>query len=278
MIDFIGVGAQKSGTSWAYACLYEHPEICAPVKEIHFFSRPRYSEGKAWYETHFKKCEAGKLKGEFSTSYLYSKEAPARIRNCYPEAKLIAILRNPVTRAYSQYRNAIKAGEIPETMTFEAYCGQETSVTEQGLYTAQLERYFALFPKEQMLVLIYEDIKKDPIAFMKRIYAFLGIDTNFVSSMIHDEINVARTPKLVPVDRGMHHLAEFLRRHGLDKLVHLIRKAGLPDLVRRFNTKAGRVRDDQPTYDREALATYFRDDVSRLSTLLHRDLRTEWNI
>ncbi len=117
MVDFIGVGAQKSGTSWAYACLYEHPEICAPVKEIHFFSRPRYEEGKEWYEGHFKKCEEGLLRGEFSTSYLYSEESPERIHACYPNAKLIAILRNPIDRAYSQYRNTIKAGDISEAVS-----------------------------------------------------------------------------------------------------------------------------------------------------------------
>jgi hypothetical protein len=70
MINFIGIGAQKSGTSWAYTCLYDHPEVCAPIKEIHFFSRPRFSQGKEWYERHFGSCGEGKLRGEFSTSYL----------------------------------------------------------------------------------------------------------------------------------------------------------------------------------------------------------------
>lgn len=278
MINFIGIGAQKSGTSWAYTCLYDHPEVCAPIKEIHFFSRPRFSEGKEWYEHHFRNCDTRKLKGEFSTSYLYSEEAPERIHSLYPQAKLIAILRNPITRGYSQYRNAIKAGEIPESMTYETFSEQEPSVRDQGLYAAQLERYYTLFPKEQVLVLIYEDIKKDPIAFMKRIYAFLGIDDAFVSSMVHDEINVARTPKLVPIDRAMHHISEFLRHHGFDKFVHLIRKTGLPDLVRSFNTKEGKKRDEKPAYDRAALAAFFEDDVQRLSIMLGRDMRAEWGI
>ena len=50
MVDFIGIGAQKAGTSWVYACLYEHPEICAPIKEIHFFSRSRFTKGREWYD------------------------------------------------------------------------------------------------------------------------------------------------------------------------------------------------------------------------------------
>jgi hypothetical protein len=163
-------------------------------------------------------------------------------------------------------------------MSFAAYSEQEPSVREQGLYAAQLARYDALFPREQMLVLIYEDIKKDPIAFMRRIYEFLGVDPTFVSSMVHDEINVARTPTLVPVDRGMHHTAEFLRRHGFDRLVHMIRKMGIPDMVRKLNTKEGKQRDAHTPYDHVAYARYFRDDVVRLGARIGRDMCSEWNI
>lgn len=278
MIDFIGLGAQKSGTSWAYACLYEHPQICAPIKEIHFFSRPRYENGREWYEAHFKKCDEKKLKGEFSTSYLYSEEAPQRIRAMYPNAKLIAILRNPIDRAYSQYRNAIKSGEISKTMRFEDYEKSEASVRAQGLYSVQLARYFALFPKEQILVLVYEDIKKDPIAFMKRIYQFLGVDDTFVSGMVHSEINVARTPKLILIDRAMHHVAEFLRRHGGDRIVHAIRTAGIPDLVRLVNTAKKGAHNKKTEYDRSTYASYFHDDVVALSEFIGRDMNTEWSI
>ncbi len=276
MVDFIGIGAQKSGTSWAYACLYEHPEICAPVKEIHFFSRPRFSEGKAWYEDHFKSCKTGKLRGEFSTSYLYAKEAPERIHTMYPNVKLIAILRNPIDRAYSQYRNAIKAGEIGEDVTFPSYSATEQSVLEQGLYAAQIAHYHEFFPKEQMLILIYEDIRKDPIAFMRRIYAFLGVDTDFVSSMVHDEINVARVPKHVGVEKSMHRVAESLRRHGFDRFVHMIRKTGLPEMVRSLNTK--KKHEKTATFDRAPLVAHFKNDVAALGQVVGRDMCREWNI
>lgn len=273
MIDFIGLGAQKSGTSWAYACLYEHPQICAPIKEIHFFSRPRFEKGREWYENHFTKCKEGKIQGEFSTSYLYSKEASERIYALYPDARLIAILRNPAERAYSHYRNAIKAGEIQDTVPFEEFVQLESSVLEQGLYTQQLQRYFAHFRKEQMLVLIYEDIEKDPKAFMRGIYRFLGVDETFISSMLYTEVNIARTPKDVRVDRVMHRIAEFLRKTGFDKLVHAIRKTGLPDFVRKGNTKKV-----TSHFNAAKIAPYFVADVQKLSVLLDRDLSTEWNI
>ena len=87
----------------------------------------------------------GKIKGEFSTSYLYSEETPERIRDMYPNVRLITILRNPIERAYSQYGNAIKSGEIGEETTFEEYKEREQSVLEQGLYAEQLERYLKYF-------------------------------------------------------------------------------------------------------------------------------------
>lgn len=275
MIDFIGVGAQKSGTSWVYACLYEHPEICAPVKEIHFFSRPRFEKGKDWYESHFKNCDQTKKKGEFSTSYLYSEVTASRIQEMYPHAKLIAILRNPVDRALSQYRNAIKAGEITENVSFESYREQEKSVIEQGRYHEQLVRYIELFPQEQLLVLVYEDIKKDPKAFMQKIYRFLEIDDMFEASLLHKEVNIGRTPKSVSVGRVMHHIAERLRSIGLDKFVHAIRKTGLSDCIHSLNTKKS---NPIATVDKSALVKYFIDDTAKLSELLNRDLVTQWNV
>lgn len=199
MVDFIGIGAQRSGTSWVYACLYEHPEICIPIKEIHFFSRPRYENGTLWYEEHFATCGAGKRCGEFSTSYLYSDVTAERIHKHYPEVKILAILRNPITRALSQYGNAIKGGEIPESMTFTEYYTTEKSVLEQGLYAKQLSSYYKYFDPSHILTLIYEDNKKDPEAFIKNIYAFLGVSTDFVPSMLHESINVTRVPKILPL-------------------------------------------------------------------------------
>jgi hypothetical protein len=291
MVDFIGIGAQKCGTSWIYACLYEHPEICAPIKEIHFFSRPRFEKGKEWYESHFSKCvhgtNVGELSmsrgtldidkvGEFSTSYLYSKETPARIKAMYPNVMLIAVVRNPLERAYSQYRNAIKAGEIGKDESFDAYVEGEPSALEQGRYAEQLARYYELFPKTQILTLVYEDSRKDPSAFIKTIYEFLGVDATFVPSMLLREVNIARTPKFVFIDRTMHHIAESLRRVGFDKLVFAFKKSGLPDMIRGANTDTGSAREEKPNLKK--FASYFHEDTEKLSEYLERDMVKEWGL
>lgn len=275
-IDFIGIGAQRTGTSWTYACLYEHPEICAPIKEIHFFSRPRYAEGLQWYEAHFKKCGDGKKAGEFSTSYLYSDVAAERIKAAYPEVKIIAILRNPIDRAVSQYGNAVKGGEIRESMPFTEYYKKEKSVLEQGLYTQQLARFYEHFPKEQVLVLIHEDAKKDPLSFIQGIYAFLGVDASFVPSMLHDTVNNTRVPKNIALEKNMHVFSEFLRKNGLDQFVHLVRRSGLPDLIRKVNTKPQG--EDGPEFDREELVAFFKEDAHTLSSMIGRDMVTEWDL
>lgn len=275
MVDFIGIGAQRSGTSWVYACLYEHPEICIPIKEIHFFSRPRYENGTLWYEEHFATCGVGKQCGEFSTSYLYSDVTAERIHKHYPEAKVIAILRNPISRALSQYGNAIKGGEIPESMPFTEYFTTEKSVLEQSLYAKQLAPYYTYFDPSRILVLIYEDSKKDPEAFIKNIYAFLGVSTDFVPSMLHESINVTRVPKNIALEKHMHHFSEFLRRSRLDYFVHLVRRSGLPNVVRRLNTKPAK-KEEKPVFDRATLIAYFREDTTELSRMLGRDLVTEW--
>ena len=273
-IEFIGVGAQKSGTSWVYACLYEHPEICAPIKELHFFSRPRYAKGQEWYEHHFRNCEASKITGEFSTSYLVSPEAPERMHQLYPDAKLIAILRNPTERAYSNYRNAIKAGEIAKDVSFATFLATEPTAIAQGKYHEQLERYYNYFSKDRVLVLIYEDSLKDPAAFIKQIYTFLGVDADFAPSMLHREINIGRTPKAVGVDTVMHRVAETLRTIGADKVVWLVKKSGLTDVIRRVNTESPK--EAKP--DLGNMNHYFRADAEKLRDLLGRDMVQEWNL
>lgn len=278
MVDFIGIGAQKSGTSWAYANIYEHPEICAPIKELHFFSRPRFEKGKDWYESNFRSCRVTSKKGEFSTSYLYSKETPKRIHDLYPNAKLIAILRNPRDRAYSQYRNAVKAGEIKGDVTFEEYSSRDPSVYEQGLYAEQLDRYLALFPREQILILIYEDIEKDPAAFMKRIYEFIGVNKDFMPSMLHRRINVERTPRFIFVEKIMHKIAEGLRRSGFDRFVWFVRLSGLPDMIRAANTTTEKNLSDKGQSVPAEMKPKLLEDISRLSMVLNRDMAKEWSI
>lgn len=279
MINFIGIGAQKSGTSWVYACLYEHPEVCIPQKELHFFSRDRYEKGVEWYESQFASCGKDLKKGEFSTSYLYTPKTAEKIMRHYPDAKLIAILRNPIDRAYSQYKNAIKAGEISKKTPFAHYLDKVPSAKEQGLYAKQLARYFQYYSPLQLMVLVYEDSKRDPLQFIRSIYEYLEIDKEYVPKFLKKYVNEERTPRFVFIDRMMHKVAEALRKIGFHKLVFAIKSSGVTDVVRKANTEtqpeaAPKMTDEE----RAMLAKYFKDDVEQLSGLLHRNMAHEWGI
>jgi len=276
MVDFLGIGAQKSGTSWTYACLFEHPEICIPVKEIRYFSGPQYHEqGQGWYESYFRKCDPDKKKGEFSTSYLYSPQVPARIFRDYPMVRLIAILRNPVERAYSQYGNAIKTGEITTDMSFDSYIETEPSCLLQGIYSEQLERYFSHFESEQLLILCFEEISNDPLSFIQAIYRHIGVDDTFSPPSMTARINVARVPRHTGIDISMRNTAEFLRRHGFGRIVHMVKRSGLTDAVRGINTDAS-ANSEKPDLSR--YREYFAKDIEQLSILLGRDMQSYWNM
>ena len=181
--DFLILGAQKAGTTALYAYLRWHPEITGPsFKEVSFFDR-HYARGERWYRAHLPAPRRG-IVGEASPSYLFHPLAPERVRTMLPDVRLIALLRNPVDRAFSHYQHEVALGREP--LSFEDAVARENERMEgelermladpayfsyawwnytylsRGLYAEQLERWLAAFPEEQLLVLATEDLAQRP--------------------------------------------------------------------------------------------------------------------
>jgi hypothetical protein len=273
--DFIGLGAQRSGTSWIYACLYDHPQLCPPTKEIHFFSREaNWSRGQAWYERHFDVCGAETKTGEFSSSYLPSGAAADRIAALYPRAQLLVSLRHPIERLISSYLNDVAAGVVPAATPLLDAMGKRPDYIEQGRYASHLSRYFARFPRSQMLVLIYEDALADPAAFIGRIYAFLGVDPAFHSSMLAARVGEGRVPRSVALERALTRGTWRLRGRLTRGIWWAAKRAGVGRALRRANTTAVS-RPALSPEERRRLADLFSDEISALERLLNRDL-TPW--
>lgn len=191
-VDFIICGVQKGGTSALVAYLREHPEICmAKRKEVHFFdtesnftgNRPDYSA----YHAAFNPDLSHKLIGEATPSYMYWQNAPKRIREYNPAMKLIVVLRNPIERAYSHW-NMAKAKKFESLSFWDAiqnerercrtvlpYQHKMYSYVDRGFYLEQLQRLWAYFPKEQVLVLRNECLRDDPTETLQTVCSFLGI-------------------------------------------------------------------------------------------------------
>lgn len=278
MVNFIGVGAQRCATSWLYSCLYEHPEICAPQKEIHFFSRSRYEEkGIGWYKELFsRRCREDLVKGEFSTSYLFHSDSAQRIHSHFPNTKIVIALREPLERAYSQYRLHGKVGWIDiEQITFEEFLTSEPTAIEQSLYYNQIKRYTEIFPAEQLHFIFKDDIDKSPGEVLKNLFLFLGVDSSFKPSLLSRRINSGRQPKLIWINRLMQHISHFLYSHGLSKIVFLLKKSGLPAWLRAHNTKVES--DKSGVLNKEKRQELFTADVEKTGVLIGQDLLKRWN-
>ncbi len=171
--DFVVLGTQKGGTSYFYRLLTEHPLVrAAAAKELHFFDR-HFAKGVGWYRRCFSEGERvdghSTVTGEASPSYLFDPQVPERMAQVVPEARLIALLRNPVDRAYSQYQMQVRRGK--EARSFEEATEEEMALAEgrgkavnkttsylaRGLYAEQLERFSFFGARDRLLVLKSED-------------------------------------------------------------------------------------------------------------------------
>src|SRR5215204_2549869 len=178
--DFVIIGAQKGGTSFLYHLLTRHPLVKpAARKELHFFDGPRlFEKGAGWYRRCFPRPEMDdglrSITGEATPSYLFDPPVAKRMAQVVPQARLIALLRNPIDRAYSHYQMQVKRGT--ESRDFEeAIEQQDSSYVPRGLYVDQLLRWSEFFSKEQMLILKSEDFFERPVETLKVVLDFLKL-------------------------------------------------------------------------------------------------------
>lgn len=196
---FLIIGAQKSGTTSLYRYLAKHPDIRANlvVKELSFFDE-YHGRGLPWYQSHFPFKRKNKHYFEGTTHYLFNPLAPKRIKKVLPSIKVIALLRNPIDRAYSSYKHQVRAGR--EALSFEdaieleskrlqgekgrlildptyiSYNYNHFSYLERGKYSDQIHNWLEHFPKEKMLILSSDDFFQDTSQSLNRIYNFLEVD------------------------------------------------------------------------------------------------------
>jgi hypothetical protein len=192
--DFVIIGGKKCGTTLLYHLIGQHPLVQpAASKELHFFDR-YFDEGTEWYRRCFPKprWEDGRrtITGE-ATPYITNHRAPKRMAEVVPEARLIALLRNPVDRAYSDYHLVARKGREPRS--FEEVVGLEgDEISEggenragsfddnsmyfsRGVYVDQLLRWVEFYDKEQLLVLKSEDFFESPLVTLKVVLDFLDL-------------------------------------------------------------------------------------------------------
>jgi hypothetical protein len=212
--DFIIIGTQRGGTTSLYRYLSEHPEIGAALrKEVHYFDR-YYDKGLDWYLAHFPEAGQAPVVGEASPYYLFHPAVPERVRAAIPRGKFIALLRNPVDRAYSQYQMKVRHGF--ESLSFEEAIAAERERLSssddplssawrhhyylgRGLYLDQLQRWLTVFPREQLLIVKSEEMFEEPGRIVQQTLAFLGLPPR--SSRRYKAFHLAEYAAMNPATR-----------------------------------------------------------------------------
>lgn len=290
--DFFVVGAAKSGTSSLYNYLAQHPAVfMAEPKEPHFFSeyRPPVEEVRHLdeYLDLFQDVPDSVRAGEASTSYLYSEIAAHNIDRFRPDAKIIAVLRDPVSRAYSQYWNQVQEGVEP--LSFEEALAAEPERIEQGWwygfhyveggrYAGQVERYMDIFGRESVKVYLLEDLQQDASGVCRDIFSFLRVDPDesIRTEKTHNPGGAPRSALLAKVLRVNLLLFRWLGRRirlgrgGKGGPLPTDRLKGIKNWLMEKN--AASVPKMKPD-TRTMLRRTFREDVLRLEGLIARDLR-----
>ena len=175
---FIVGGGVRCATGWIRACLSEHPTIYMQPKETHYFDQS-YERGSVWYNEFFTDHDGKEIVGEKTASYLHDPSVAERIHRSFPDVKLVFCLRDPVERMYSHYSMLASDNEELQRLGFLGSIESDQKFSEWGKYYTQLKRFIEFFPREKILIKIYEDKDRDPYSFMSDIYSFVGADPDY---------------------------------------------------------------------------------------------------
>lgn len=268
--DFLIIGAAKSATSWLTRCLIEHPGVVIPSGEVHYFSW-RYQGGAELPESYlsiFAGAQPGQQCGENSNTYLSHPQGAARIHRSLPDARLVVSLRDPVSRAYSDWSMRLRQQyRLSDMFRFlDPDHAPDLWFLQKGLYFQQLQPFLRLFGRDKLHFLFMDDMRQDPQAAFSGVCRFLGVDDAFVPAGLRTRVNTKDARLLFP------RLRDRLQKQPWGRaLVGHGRSFPLFPAVKRW---LGQTIEAPPLPDdmRERLKAFYRDDVRALSELLGRDL------
>jgi hypothetical protein len=268
-VDFIGIGSGKCGSTWLYENLVQHPEFHdGNPKEIHYFSDLYNNHDFQWYESLFSGSE-GKLKGEFSITYMYDPLAAERIYERFPDAKIIAMVRDPITRTYSDYQHFIRKGDVPKDYPFSEYI-QDNEKLKFGHYSTYLEPFYKVFPKENILVLVLEEMQHDLAACYRQVFEFIGAeDVDFLPEGVADKRNQSTNYRFLKLENILVRTYRFMARRGLTGFAERLKRSGVAQFMRRLNSTSRPLPEMDPQ-SKQLLMTAFAEEQDKLVQLLGR--------
>jgi len=288
--SFLIAGASKSGTTSLYSYIRQHPEIYMPyLKEIKYFSRiknvGKYHKGIEWYKKYFKKAEelSDNVKcGEASVIYFDEPGTAELIKGTLPDVKLIFVLREPIQRAYSNYWQDRESGRKVKENFYDMIKSIEWDNIHRfrnnpylpenrvwayiwvSSYQKHLRRYFNLFERENILILLFQEIVNIDESIFKKIFNFLEVDDEFIPENIEKK-NRSGTYKSKILQR--------ILNSDLKEKFPIVNKTtySIYQKLKSLNRK----NFDYPPIDKDSakiLVNYFADKLHKIEALTERDL------
>lgn len=306
-VDFFIIGAAKAGTTSLYNYLQEHPDIYfSPVKEPNYFATDininqfseiyrkntfldleRYFKQKplqflqltyvrkaSQYEQLFHQMKSEKIAGEASTSYMVSAEAAQNIYHHNPEAKIIAVLRNPAERAFSHYLMALRYGHVKgpfrkvlekDMKQHEKGIGISEMFIEFGQYATQLRRYFSWFPERQIKVILFDELEGHTNMVVQDVLKFLEMKP--IDIKADEQFNASKIPSYPRLNKLITELGiKSILKYSFDKRrLEWLKKIMMTSGDNKILSKA----------DRSFLSEVYKEEIESLSEMIGRDL-THW--
>lgn len=267
--SFLYIGPAKGGSTWIYHALQDHPEVYIPPAKGLFFFDQNYDRGYEWYLNHFKDGTGpDTARGEISHFYLYSPEACERVHEKLPEAKIFVCLRNPIERTISAYqfmrRNERFKGSLEEAL--EAH----PNILSRSCYAPHLRRWLEKFPRDQVGIFFFDDLKQDASGFAKALYAFIGVDASHEYAKANERVLPASRARFPGFGIMLKNGAVLAKKWGAYNLVGRVKASPIVKSLYKPLKSGEKFR---PTDDQlQALKEHFRPDIEDLTKITGRDL------
>ncbi len=288
--NFIIIGAMKAATTSLYTYLKQHPDVFMPsLKEPMFFNNLqqknnfviRGSKSKKIttfdkYYALFNKVDKEKAIGEASPAYIYNSQCSSLIKKHLPNTKIIAIIRQPVERAYSNYLHAKRADREPLDNFEDAFNAEEDRIKlkwsplyhykSKGFYYKQLKKYYNLFPEKHIKIILFKDLCIKPEKIIQEVFNFLEIDNKFIVNT-SNKANISGTPKgllgwIIMKMRKYNLIPNFEFSKILPKFITNI-------ILKTIYQKPDKINKNLVT---KLTKKYYIEDIKKLEKLIKKDL------
>lgn len=262
-VDFMLIGGTKCATTWLSKTLRAHPEIAhSAEKSPDFFSTDRYERGWDTYARQWTD-ETG-VRGESSTSYLYSERALERIRRWFPGVRILLVLRDPWERALSHVHHKLRT-DHPDDL--EAYLAERPHLVTDGFYAGRLKDLYGRFPEEAVRVFFFEEVASDPLDVARRAYAHVGVDPTFDPPEPERPVGSGFTPRSRRLERVKEWVGEALRSPRTAALLRTLKTGGLYAIYRWINARSSRNDEETRARIERALRSYLVEMIADVRVL-----------